>query len=335
MPAVPEDASSRRCPTPCPGATLGNRALVLSAWLHYGLGNTLSQIVDVFNHHLQLKVTPGGLVADVAPAAGDPLRLVRADSDARPWRRPCCTPTRPAGGSTARRTGCGASRRHELTYYLIDRSRGSRRCAKFFIEEFAGALVTDFWGAYNAVVVRAAADLPGASAARPGTRWRNTRTPGPTGRRSPRSCGGCWATRSGCGSARSVPAEEYASRRARLDRATAGVDRHRLGRHARQAADQTTATASQRLVYLPGSRRTFPSTTTTPNGAIRPAVIIRKNSYGNRSQRGADTQAVLMSVFRTLKQRGHDPIRTIVAALEQFLLTGQLPSLPPKITSDG
>ncbi|MBV8316389.1 MAG: IS66 family transposase zinc-finger binding domain-containing protein, partial [Planctomycetaceae bacterium] len=27
-----------------PGATLGNRTLVLSAWLHYGLGNTLSQI---------------------------------------------------------------------------------------------------------------------------------------------------------------------------------------------------------------------------------------------------------------------------------------------------
>jgi hypothetical protein len=41
-----------------PGATLGNRTLVLSAWLHYGLGNTLSQIVAVFNHHLTLKVTP-------------------------------------------------------------------------------------------------------------------------------------------------------------------------------------------------------------------------------------------------------------------------------------
>ena len=33
--------------------------------------------------------------------------------------------------------------------------------------------------------------------------------------------------------------------------------------------------------------------------AIRPAVIIRKNSYGNRSDAGADSQAVLMSIFRT------------------------------------
>ena len=44
-----------------PGATLGNRVLVLSAWLHYALGNTLSQIVEVFNYHLCFKVTPGGL----------------------------------------------------------------------------------------------------------------------------------------------------------------------------------------------------------------------------------------------------------------------------------
>jgi transposase len=42
-----------------------------------------------------------------------------------------------------------------------------------------------------------------------------------------------------------------------------------------------------------------------------------------------------MSVFRTLKQRGHDPIRTVVAALEQYLLTKQLPPLPTKSASDG
>lgn len=67
---------------------------------------------------------------------------------------------------------------------------------------------------------------------------------------------------------------------------------------------------------------------------IRPAEIIRKNSYGNRSERGADGQAVLMSMFRTLKQRGLDPIRAVVAAVEEYLLTGQLPPLPTKTTSD-
>ena len=63
--------------------------------------------------------------------------------------------------------------------------------------------------------------------------------------------------------------------------------------------------------------------------AIRPAVIIRKNSYGNRSQRGADTQAVLMSIYRTLKQRAHDPLTTITTTLGDYLRTGKLPPLPP------
>jgi uncharacterized protein (UPF0297 family) len=40
-------------------------------------------------------------------------------------------------------------------------------------------------------------------------------------------------------------------------------------------------------------------------------MIIRNNIYGNRSQRGTDTQAVLMSIYRTLKQRGHDPLAII------------------------
>jgi transposase len=51
-----------KVPDALPNATLGNRVLVLSAWLHYALGNTLSQIVEVFNFHLQLKITPGGLM---------------------------------------------------------------------------------------------------------------------------------------------------------------------------------------------------------------------------------------------------------------------------------
>src|SRR5207253_3553441 len=40
---------------------------------------------------------------------------------------------------------------HDLTYYMIDRARGSPALAKFFIDEFAGTLVSDFWGAYNFV----------------------------------------------------------------------------------------------------------------------------------------------------------------------------------------
>ena len=60
---------------------------------------------------------------------------------------------------------------------------------------------------------------------------------------------------------------------------------------------------------------------------IRPAVILRKNSQSNRSDRGAATQAVLMSVYRTLRLRGLAPTKTIADALKTYLTTGQLPPL--------
>jgi hypothetical protein len=41
---------------------------------------------------------------------------------------------------------------------------------------------------------------------------------------------------------------------------------------------------------------------------IRPAVQMRKAYGGNRSERGAKTQAVMMSIFRTLEKREIDPI---------------------------
>jgi hypothetical protein len=49
-------------PDALPHASLGNRTLAMTSWLHYGLGNSLAQIVDVFNFHFQLKLTPSGLV---------------------------------------------------------------------------------------------------------------------------------------------------------------------------------------------------------------------------------------------------------------------------------
>ena len=61
---------------------------------------------------------------------------------------------------------------------------------------------------------------------------------------------------------------------------------------------------------------------------IHPAVILRKNSQSNRSDRGAATQAVIVSVYRTLRLRGLNPTKTITNALKTYLTTGELPPLP-------
>ena len=68
---------------------------------------------------------------------------------------------------------------------------------------------------------------------------------------------------------------------------------------------------------------------------IRPAVILRKNQLCNRSAQGAETQAVLMSIYRTLKLRGHDPTKTIAEALRTYVGTGKLPELPPAVVATG
>jgi transposase len=54
---------------------------------------------------------------------------------------------------------------------------------------------------------------------------------------------------------------------------------------------------------------------------IRPAVILRKNSQSNRSDKGAMTQAILMSIYRTLKLRGRDPVATVADALRTYTAT--------------
>jgi transposase len=61
---------------------------------------------------------------------------------------------------------------------------------------------------------------------------------------------------------------------------------------------------------------------------IRPAVLMRKVSQGSASEAGAQTRSVLMSIDRTLKQRGVDPVAATAAALRTYTQTGTLPPLP-------
>ncbi len=68
---------------------------------------------------------------------------------------------------------------------------------------------------------------------------------------------------------------------------------------------------------------------------IRPAVIIRKNSLNNRSEKGAATQAILMSIFQTLRLRGLPPTQTVVTALRTNVATGKIPPLPHPSAAHG
>jgi transposase len=315
-----------------PGSTLGLRVLVLSAWLHYALGNTLSQIVEVFNFHLQLKISEGGLVQmwyrlqEILFAWYEQIRQEALHSavlhgDETGWR-------------TDGKTGwlwCFGNQ--ELTYFMIDRSRGSPALAKFFVEEFAGTLVTDFWGAYNAVTC-AARQTCLVHLLRELEQTDNYKSPGkhwPTFAKKLRRLVGdairLWRRQD------EFSVETHVSRRQRLDaRLAEMIEADWQDSHARRLVKRLRRHQNDLFTFL--DQAGVPFDNNHAERSIRPAVILRKNSYGNRSERGSDCQAVLMSVFRTLKQRGHDPIRTTIDALTNYLTTNQLPPLP-KTTSDG
>jgi hypothetical protein len=318
-------------PDALPGSTLGLRVMVLSAWLHYALGNTLSQIVAVFSFHLQLQLSSSGLVQmwyrlqeilfvwylEIQTQA---LNAAVLHGDETGWR---------VGGKTCW-LWCFTTT--DLTYYLIDRSRGSPVLKKFFKKQFAGTLVTDFWAAYNAVAcARRQSCLPHLLRElkkvdhyhRPDGDWkafakklRRLLRDGIRLRQRQESAAVC------------------AARRVVLDaRLQAMIAAPWQNKHARRLVKRLRRHAQDLFTFL--DHPDVPFDNNQAEREIRPAVIIRKNSYANGSQDGADLQAVLMSIYRTLKVRGHNPIATIVAALRTYLQTGQLPPLPRKFTEVG
>ena len=205
---------------------------------------------------------------------------------------------------------------------------------KFFKNEFAGTLVSDFWGAYNAVVcAHKQKCLP--HLLRDLKRTEHYHHPG-----------GDWPTFSKLlkrlirdairlsERRRELPAERFASRRGRLQRRLdEGLAPPWENRHARRSVKRLRRHRSELFTFL--DHPEVPFDNNHAERQIRPAVIARKNSYANGSADGAGTQAVLMSIFRTLKQRGHNPVSTAIAALRGYLQTGELPPLPGPVTVGG
>jgi transposase len=318
-------------PDALPGATFGHRLVALTAWLHYGLGTTLSQILAVLQHHLHFRLSEGGLV-DAWQRVAHLLR---------PWYEEIADEVKQSGTLHADETGWRVAGRTvwlwcfttaRATYYMIDRCRGSTALLKFFTEEFAGVLVTDFWAAYNIVAAAARQaclvhlfrELQKVDDLDSSPTWAAFR------KKLKRLLGD--AIRLGA-QRETLPQGTFASRRALLD-----ARRDELlaapwpNAHAKRLLKRLRRYRNALFTFLdhPG----VPSDNNHAEREIRPAVIIRKNSLCNRSDNGAAVQATLMSVYRTLKLRGLDPLETIVSALKHSVRTGSLPPLPSAETSD-
>jgi transposase len=321
-----------KLPDALPNCTLGNRTVVLSAWLHYGLGVTTRQIVEVFNGHLKLPITDGGLTA----------MWHRLADVFTPWYEQIHRHCLDAGVLHADETGWRVEGRTwwlwcfattDATYYLIDESRGHPALDQFFVEEFGGVLVSDFWAAYDAVgrtkqkcwphLLRDLKEVDAGS-----------------------DNGGDWpvfATRLRriYGDAvrleltRGVkPPEEYGLKLSRLHGRIVGLSTGDWANaHAQRLAKRLHKYGEELLTFV--EFEGVPPSNNHAEREVRPAVLMRKASYGNQSEAGAWTRAVLMSVCRTLKKRGVDPLQTTLDALRTYATTRTLPPLPEKTSSEG
>ena len=311
-----------------PHCQLGNRTLVLSAMLHFLQGLTISQITDTFNFHLRMKLTGGGLVqmwhrlAEVLWAwyeqiHNECLDGAKLHADETGWR---------VQGRT-HWLWCFAG--PSGVYYMIDRSRGSPALKKFFTRYFDGTLITDFWSPYDAVACtdqqkcwpHLLRDVAAVDERNPDD---------PSWKSFARRLTSAFRAAKKLHSQRpGMPEEDYDMAVARLEGRLANIASDDW-KHAdaRRLAKRLAKYGNQLLTFL--WYDDVPGDNNSGERAIRPAVMIRKMSQSNKSDRGAVTQSVLMSVFRTLKLRGHDPIRTILYALAQHIRTGQLPPIPPK-----
>jgi hypothetical protein len=303
----------------------------MTSWLHYGLGVSIEQVRSILSGHLRTDLTAGGLVSAWQRTADIFL----------PWYEQIAEQAKASAVLHADETGwrvnglthwlwCFANKLN--CFYMIDRSRGGPALSQFFTEPFDGVLVRDFWAAYDALnvgehqccLVHLLRELEKVDLTNTSLQWqafaKQLRRLVRDGIRLRKRA--------------DFSPEKYAGRIVRIDARLMTLARGTY-------ADADANRLAHRLLKYCDSLFTFldhpdvPFDNNLAERMIRPAVLIRKNSQSNRSDNGAATQAVLMSIYRTLKLRGHNPTDAIANALRTYLTTGQLPPLPAPVIASG
>lgn len=308
-----------------PRATIGLRLTLLSAFLHYALGMTTRNICTWLRTFCQFQVTPGGLVlqwqrlaAILKPVYDDLAEGARLSAvlnvDESGWR---------ILGRTAW-LWCFTSAR--LAYYVLTPSRAGPVVKQVLGEVFQGILITDFFGAYGRIVafakqkcvVHLLREIKQVSLRNRSAEWLRF------ARRLKRLIHEALKlviARNRLGK------EVYDRRVANLHIRLADI----FGRSYRNADCNR---LSKRLAKHSGELLTFllhsgvGASNNHAERQIRFAVIMRKNYFGNRSMRGAETQAILMSVFRTCHLRGLDPIAFLAESVAAAIRSGSPLPIP-------
>lgn len=313
-----------------PKSAIGLRTVVYSAWLHYILGVSFDKIIQLLNLSAQFQISTGGLFGTWHHLARVLTPLYEQIGRSAKW-----SAVLHADETSWRVNGrthwlwCFTNK--DLAYYVIDRCRGSTVVLMVLGKYFAGVLVTDFLGAYGLIralakqkcLVHLLREIIRVNLFDSSPEWKAFRN------QLKRLV---------------LDGLKLGRRRAELEPACFERKKVRLRErltelYARPYSNENAKRLRNRLERHRNEIFTFldyPEVEADNNHAerqIRPAVVSRKTSYGNRSKEGADVQAMLLSIFRTLELRGYSPVNTLIFLVQEHLRTGKPITLPPPIAS--
>ena len=302
-----------------PGAKLGIRVMVWSAVQHFVHATPTVKIVAMLRSEYGFEVTSGGLhaawhqlsvlfYAEYEGIIGN-IRVAGAlHADETGWR---------INGTTGW-LWCFATKRE--VGYFIDQTRSSSVATFVLGKDFGGTLIQDFYSAYNACQA-AETQYCLAHLLREFEKIE--------ARQSGRVTAGFAAFRD---KVAGIFREAIKFHRSRgtdppgREAARIRFERRLMKVLQEPARDPDVIRITKRLWRSAHGLFTFltaKGVDPTNNHAerqIRAAVVMRKISGGSRSDRGADTRAVLMSIFRTQQLRGLDPVQATIDLAQRTIV---------------
>lgn len=306
------------------GTLVGPYAAALATYLRTRLGAPLAKIADLFSQVLALPLSAAGVLSvlkraadSLEPTYQDLERLIRsspvAHADETGWR---------IAGESAWAWVFTAP---NMTYFTIARRRGHQVAVEVLGADYSGCLVTDFMAAYDKVPAETKAKCL-AHLLRTLKEVERLQTRGAV--RYPRAVRLLFQDALALGKVRAqLCPDEFDALRTELEaRLDALLDW--------KITEPKNRRIQKRLRKHRGHLLTFlhlPNVDPTNNLAerqLRPFVLQRKISAGNRSDWGARLHSVLMSVYATCRQNSRDFIDVVREALQAGGVL-QIVTVPP------
>lgn len=289
-----------------PNDNISIRLYLFTAWLHYMVGISIHNLLKMLNYLHGFPISAGGLVQGwqrlaklLKPEYGKIGQKARdsavLNADETGWR---------LNGIT-RWLWCFSNR--QLCYYTIEKSRGSPVLLEFLGTFFKGVLICDFWGAYNKIRALAKqrclfhlfSELMKVDKSNHCNEWKAFR------KKLSRILKDAIRLHE---RKEELSPQQYEHRKERIH--------HRLNVLTSSAyKDKDSRRLCKRLKRHQKELFTFlehDNVSPYNNHAeqqMRKPVITRRISQQNRSHKGALTQAILMSIFRTAELQNLNPVK--------------------------